>query len=145
MLDDVERRAFLVQPTRKHSIPFAVGLQIVELDEGAGQALGFPRRGRIAGAQAHHDVFHPNRLSRLERKIANDSVALVEQGNHRHPLGHRGDARRLDPRRQRFRGDLIVGQRLVGSGRVATGEGKRNHGSSEDARHAHAWSGVQAL
>ena len=120
-------------------------LQIVELDEGAGQALGFPRSGRIAGAEAHHNVFHPNRLARLQGKVANDSVALVEQGNHRHPLGHRGHARRIDPRGKRLGGDLIVGQWLVGTGRIASGNCQRKHGSSDDARHPHAWSGVQAL
>ena len=144
MLDDVERRAFLVQPARKHPIPFAVGLQIVELDEGAGQPFGLPRRGRIAGAQADRNVLDPDRVARLQGEIADDAVALVEQGDDRDALGHRGDAGGVDPRR-RFSGDnLVIDRGLLGSA-IARRERQANRGQPDGSHHGHAWSGVQAL
>jgi len=91
MLDHVERRAFLVQPAREDAFPGPAGLLDVKLDEGAGEALILPRRGRIAGPQPDHRVADANRLARLERDVADDSVALVEQAEHGDPLGHRGD------------------------------------------------------
>jgi len=144
MLDHVERRAFLVQPARKHPIPFAVGLEIVELDEGAGQPFGLPRRGRIAGAKADCDVLDPHRLAWLQGEIADDAVALVEQGDHCHAVGHRGHAGGIDPRRKLLDDDLVVGHRLVSSA-IARGERQANRGQPDGSRHGHAWSGVQAL
>jgi len=91
MLDDVERRAFLVQPPRKSAPRLAVGPDHVELDERTGQRVVLPRRAGLAGAEPDHRVADPDRLSRLERKVANDAVALVEEAEHRDPLGHRGD------------------------------------------------------
>jgi hypothetical protein len=97
MLDDVERRALLVQPAREDPLPAAPRLLDVELDEGAGQFLIFPRRRRIAGAQADDRVAEADRLPRLHRDVADDAVALVEQPEHRHALGHRGHpGNRLD-------------------------------------------------
>ncbi len=144
MLDDVERRAFLVQPARKHPVPALVGALDVELDEGAGQSLDLPRSGRIAGAQAHRDVLYPNRLAGLQREIADDPVALVEQRDHRHPLGHRRHARGINSRRERFGDDLILGHLLVLPA-VASGNRQTYRGKSKNASPAHAWSGVQAL
>ena len=89
MLDDVERRAFLVHPARKYTFPIGVGAADIELDEGAGQPLGLPRRGRVAGAEANQRILGADRLARLQGKIANDPVALVEQGDHRDALSHR--------------------------------------------------------
>ena len=93
MLDDVERRAFLVQPARKDPFPAHPRLFDVELDERPGEAVIFPRRGRIAGAQADHGVAEADRLSGLERDVADDAVALVEQPKHRDALAHRSHAR----------------------------------------------------
>ena len=52
VLDDVERRRFLVEPAGEDPLPVPVGPLHIELDEGAGQLLRLPRRGRLAGAQA---------------------------------------------------------------------------------------------
>ena len=142
MLDHVERRAFFVQPARKYPIPFAVGLEIVELDERAGQSLGFPRRGRIARPKANGDVLDPDRLTRLEREIADDPVALVEQGDHRHSIGHRGHARSVDPRRKGFGNDFILCHRLLA---IARRNREAQREQPKDARRNHVWSGVQAL
>jgi hypothetical protein len=92
MLDDVERWAFLVQPAREDPLPASSRLLDIELHEGAGEPLIFPRRGRVAGAQAHHGVAEADGLSRLERDVAHDSVALVEQPKHGDPLCHRSDS-----------------------------------------------------
>jgi len=70
----------------------AVGSQPVHLDEGAGQLSRFPRRARLAGTQPYGDVLHPHRLAWPERQVADDAVALVEQTQHRHSLGHRRHA-----------------------------------------------------
>ena len=67
----------------------------VELYEGASQLLVFPRRGRLASAQANDRVVHADRLTRLQRQVADYAVALVEETEHRDALGHGGDARLL--------------------------------------------------
>jgi hypothetical protein len=89
MLDDVERRRFLVDPARKDALPAAAGLLHIQLDERAGQFLIFPRRAGFAGAQADDRVLDLDRLARLQGQIAYDAVALVEEAQNRHPLGHR--------------------------------------------------------
>ena len=144
MLDHVERRTFLVQPARKHPIPSAVGPPIVELDERAGQSLGFPRRGRIARPKANGDVLDPHRLTRFEREITDDPVALVEQGDHRHAIAHRGHTSGVYPRRESFGDDLILGHRLILPA-IARRNRQAQRGESKDALCSHAWSGVQAL
>jgi len=97
MLDDVERRTFLVQPAREDPLPGSVGLGNVELDKCPREALIFPRRGGIASAQADDGIAHADRLAGFERDIADDAVALVEQPKHRDALAHRGHPRdRLD-------------------------------------------------
>jgi hypothetical protein len=73
----------------------ALGIAHVELDEGAGQLLDLPRGGGLAGAQADDDVADPHRMARLERQIARQAVALVEQADHRDPLRHRGRSGRF--------------------------------------------------
>jgi hypothetical protein len=64
MLDDVEARRFLVEPAGKDP---AEGLRAriahVDLDECAGQLLHLPRRGRLAGTQAHDDDAGAHRLA----------------------------------------------------------------------------------
>ena len=88
MLDDVERRRFLVEPAGENAAELAVRAAHVELDEGPGQLLGLPRRGRLAVAQPHDHVADPDGLAGPEREIALDAVALVEQAEHRDPFGH---------------------------------------------------------
>ena len=94
MLDDVERRRFLVEPAREDPLEAAVAIADVELDEGAGELLRLPRRGGLAGPEADHDVADAKRLAGLELDVARDAVALVEQADHRHPLRHRRGAGR---------------------------------------------------
>ena len=93
MLDDVERWAFLVQPTRKDPFPAPAGLFDIKLDERPGQALIVPRRGCVASAQANHGVAETDRLTGPQRDVADDAVALVEQSEHRNTLAHRGHPR----------------------------------------------------
>ena len=66
----------------------------VELDEGAGQLVLLPWRGVFAGAQPDDRIADPHRLPRLQRHVAADAVALVEQADDRDPLRHRRAARR---------------------------------------------------
>jgi hypothetical protein len=89
MLDDVERRRFLVQPAREDPLPLAVGAFDVDLDEGACQRLVLPRRGGLAGAQPDDDVLDPHRLAGPQRDVADDPVALVQQAEDGDPLRHR--------------------------------------------------------
>jgi hypothetical protein len=103
VLDDVERRGFLVQPARKHPLPELVGALDIELNEGPRQHFAFPRRGHFARAQAHNHVPDPHRLARLERQVADDAVTLVEQSKDGDAIGHRRHARLL-PGRRRSRG-----------------------------------------
>ena len=144
MLDHVERRAFLVDPARKHPFPIAVGALDVELDERAGHPLGLPRRGRIAGAKPDQSILGADRLAGLEREIADNAVALVEQGDHRHPVGHRRHPGGVDRRRQRFSDDLIFSRGIIRPG-VASGDDQAKRGTEEKATAAHALSGVHAL
>jgi hypothetical protein len=144
MLNDVERRAFLVQPTRKDPLPIGVGATHIELDEGARQPLGFPRRGRFASAQADHRILGADRLPWPEHEIAHDSVALVEQCDHRHALAHRRHARGIDRPRKRFGGHLVLGHRLLRR-TIAGGHRQADRGEQKDRLAAHPWSGVQAL
>jgi hypothetical protein len=92
VLDDVERRRFLVEPAREDAVPAAVGLLDVELDEGAGQLLLFPGRGGLAGAQSDDDVLPAHRLTGPESHILHDAVALVEDAQDGHALRHRSHA-----------------------------------------------------
>jgi hypothetical protein len=109
VLDDVERGRFLVDPAGKNALPLLVGPLDIELDESPGQGLRFPWRRFLAGTQAHDRILDPHRLSRLQREVANDAVALVEKAEHRDPLRHRRDAGNRD----------IVGRLIDGDG--ATG------------------------
>ena len=144
MFDDVERRAFLIHPAREDALPIAVRTPDVELDERPGEPLGLPRRSRIAGAKPDQRVLGADRLAGLEREIADDTIALVEQGDHRHPLGHRCHPGGVDRRRKRFGNDFIVGSSVVRL-LVARSDNQAERGNSKCAAAVHAWSGVQAL
>jgi hypothetical protein len=114
----------------------------VDLDEGAGQLLRLPRRGRLARAQADDDVLHPNRLARLQRQILDDAVALVEQAQHRHALGHWRYARLLGGGARHGDCDGIAFGRLIVAA-VAAGEHRQCR--QDKGCGSHYWSGVQAL
>ncbi len=143
MLDDIERRRFLVQPAREHPLPAAVGALDIELDERPGQGLALPRRGRFARAQADDRVADPDRLTGPQREVADDAVALVQQAEDRDPLGHRRHPglpglRPGGVKRHRLPGRLALGLGIAIA--AARGERRRNHKSY---RRAHAQSGVQ--
>ncbi|AHE53071.1 hypothetical protein NX02_06705 [Sphingomonas sanxanigenens DSM 19645 = NX02] len=94
----------------------------VELDEGAGQLLGLPRRGLLARAQADHRIADPHCLARLELDLARQAVALVEEADHRLALRHRRRLRRPGIAGLRRFLDLDHGRRR-GDGRIAGGYG----------------------
>jgi hypothetical protein len=140
VLDDVERRRFLVKPAREGAFPALVRLLHVELDERAGQLLVLPRCGCFARAQAHDHVLPAHRLSRVKRDILDDAVALVENAENRDPLRHRRHATfaiggRGDlPRRGRRRVPLL-------GAFAARRERKRSDQRSSQG--AHVYSGSQ--
>jgi hypothetical protein len=92
VLDDVERRRFLVKPAGKNPVPALVGLLHVDLDERTGQLLLLPRCSRLARAQPHDDVLPAHRLARVQRDILDDAVALVEDAEDGYALRHRSHA-----------------------------------------------------
>jgi hypothetical protein len=151
MLDDVERRRLLVQPAREHPVERPLGIGDVELDEGAGQLLDLPGRAGLAGAQPDDDVADPQRLAGLQRQIALDAVALVEQADDRHPVVHRRRSRRhggdglRNVDRLRFGAGLAVALPLGRAlGAAAGGERRNQREAGTGGGAAHASSGVQA-
>ena len=145
MLDDVERRAFLVEPAGKDPLPRPAGLLDVELDEGARQAVIFPRRGRIARAQPHHRVAEADRLPRLQRDVTHDAVALVEQPEHRDALAHRGHPRhRRDRPGHVDRDGVGAVDRLVAVARELVAARGKRHQRDEDEAAGQDYSGFHA-
>jgi len=141
MLDDVERRRFLVEPAREHPLQAPVGSIDIKLHERSGQRLALPRGGRLARAQAHHHILDPHRLARPERDVADDPVALVEQAEHGDTLRHRRHpglvARGLgDGGGHRPAGRLPPGIAVAAAG------AERQHDQRGDRR-PHGQSGVQ--
>jgi hypothetical protein len=150
VLDHVERRRFLVEPTGEDPLELALRIADVELDEGAGQLLLLPGRGRLASAQANDHVADAECLTGLHRQIAFDAVALVQQADHRHALGHgRGAGRRSDLRLRNVNGHrlglgLLLLRRRHGR-TVAGGKQQQCHGGHRKAGRSGAHqSGVQA-
>jgi hypothetical protein len=89
VLNDVAFRPVPEEPAGEDAIPFVVPrLAHVELHEGAGLGRVFPRCGLLARAHAHHGGAPAERLARLHLKIAGEAVALVEDADHGHTLGH---------------------------------------------------------
>jgi hypothetical protein len=134
MLDDVERRRFLVNPSRKDAFPAAVGLLHVELDERPGQFLIFPWRARFAGAQADDRVLDLKCLARLQGHIADDAIALVEEAQNGDPLGHGGHPNDSSGTR-RIRADGS-GACLLAGVAIAAGGGKRKDQHRNGETHA---------
>jgi hypothetical protein len=89
VLDDVQRRTLLVEPSRKRPPPLLIRTAHVQLHERAGQLLLLPRRGALARTQPNDRIADAQRLARLHRQIAADAIALVEQADDRHALRHR--------------------------------------------------------
>jgi hypothetical protein len=142
VLDDVERRRFLVQPARKHPLPAPVGQLDVELDERPGQHFILPRRGRLAGAQPHDDVLEAHRLAGPQRQVADDPIALVEQAEDRDALGHRRDARLGAGRRCGGRGGPLSRRLPLGLAAAVAAGGAQADGNQQSRSATHAQSGV---
>jgi hypothetical protein len=153
MLDDVAVGPFLEQPARKDAVPFVVALFLHrQLDKGAGFGRRFPWRGLFASAQSDHRAAYPGAVAGAHFQIANQAIALVQQRNDRHPVGHR--RRAFDPAallRHRPRSSdfgFNLGRRRRISGAVAASQQQRRHQSSAKcsnraARH-HSAPGCQA-
>jgi hypothetical protein len=112
----------------------------VELDEGAGQLLLFPRGGLLARAEADDRVLPADRLTRPKGHVLDDPVALVENPQHRDALGHRSHSA-LPGRGHR---DLLVRRSrriLLLRALAAGGERKRDEERSGELRHF--YSGIQ--
>lgn len=62
-----------------------------QLDEGSGFLRAFPLGGALAGAQADDRAANADAFAGLERHIAHEAVALVEEAEHRNPFFHRRD------------------------------------------------------
>jgi hypothetical protein len=146
MLDDVERRTFLVEPSGEDPAPLVVGPLHVELHERAGQLLILPRRAGFAGAQADDGIADPHRLSRLQRDVADDPVAFVEEAEDGHPFRHRSHAGvGIDGFRNIDRYRILVRPLDLRRPAVAGGRRRQKAGQTEESRRAdHAYSGVQA-
>jgi hypothetical protein len=148
VLDGVEPRRFLVEPAREDPAEILrARIADVDLDEGAGQLLHLPGRGRLAGAQPHDDVAGADRLAGAQRKFTHLAVALVEQPQHPDALGHRrgagrelGDGLRDVDGLDFFRILLVL---LLGALRRAGGEGKHRREEWDRASLRHAQSGIQ--
>ena len=113
----------------------------LELDESAGQLFALPGRGRLARQQPNHCVPYPDRLARLHRQVADNTVALVEKADDRDPLGHR-----CHPRLGSGAGALLLLLRLVlllpGLVTAAAGRADRQR-QHEDEGTGHVYSGIQ--
>jgi hypothetical protein len=147
VLDDVERRALLVDPAGEDSPERALAIGGIDLDEGPGELLGLVRRGRLAGAQPDDDVVVAHRLARPQGDVAGDSVAFVDEADHRDSLRHRSrtGGERVGGSAYRLRLDLAVGH-LVLPAPAARGErGQAGECGGGEEKPAHgAYSGVQA-
>jgi hypothetical protein len=148
MLDDVERRRLLVEPAREDAVEGALGIGDVQLDESAGQLLNLPGRGGLAGAEANDDVADAQRLAGLQRQIALDAVALVEEADDGDALVHRrrprslgGDGLRDVDRLRGFARLALPFGRALGT---AGGHRRERREEQDGGGAAHASSGVQA-
>jgi hypothetical protein len=139
MLDVVERRRFLVQPAREDPAPRLVGPFDIDLDEGAGELLLLPRRGRLARPEAHEQVLPARRLAGMQRDILHDSVALVEDPEDRDALRHRSHSALAGCGRRGFAGGWAAGVLLLGA---APASGERECQQQRCASSSHAYSGI---
>jgi hypothetical protein len=131
------------------------------LSERAGQLLDFPRGRRLASLKSHHNITDAHGLTGLERQIARQAVALVEQAEHRNTLCHRRClANRLSRRLYGF--SLGSGLRGLGGlcrswlgafrrkavlerrGSLPRGNRSRRDAQSHQAEPLHAASGLHA-
>ena len=120
----------------------AVRTKPVDLDEGAGELLRFPRCRRFAGKQPHRDILDAHRLPRTQRKVADDAVALVEQAHHGDALGHRRHPWLLGSGARHVDRDRLGLGRLFAT--VAAARGQQQSDWKEDRSTGHAYSGFHA-
>ena len=153
VLDDVQRRRFLVHPAREDALKLILRVANVELHKGPGQFLHLPRSSRLAGAKPNGDVAGANRLTRLQLDLTRDTVALVEQPKHRNSLRHRrrtgrnGGHRLRNVHRARLGFVLLIALHLLGGAVLLPAGGKREQegkAAGTEKAAAHPWSGVQA-
>jgi hypothetical protein len=143
VLDDVERRRFLVQPARKDSAHALVRTLDVDLHESARQLLHLPRGGLLASAEPDDQVLPSPRLAGAHGDVADDSIALVQYPEDSDALGHRRDARGAGAAGGVFGSGRIA--LLLAVGPVAAKQREAKRGQKAEA-HGHAepaHSGVQ--
>jgi hypothetical protein len=91
VLNDVQRRRFLVEPAGEHAVPASVRFLHIDLDERSGELLCLPWSGRLACPEAHEQILPARRLTGVKSDRLHDAVALVEDAEHGDPLRHRRD------------------------------------------------------
>jgi hypothetical protein len=113
--------------------------------------LDLPGRRRLAIAQAHDHVADADRLAGTQGQVPLEAIALVEQANHRNPLGHRSRSRREAFHGLRDVDGLILDRRRIlpivvdRPLRRAGGERERRRKAEDRGEAAHRdQSGVQA-
>jgi len=118
----------------------AVGLLDVDLDEGSGQFLLFPRRACLAGAKTDDDVLPSRRLAGTKRDVLDDAVSLVEDAEDCNALRHRRDAVLAG----RSRCDLAHPRpRRAGLLATLAAGGKRKPDQQQASLAKHLYSGIQ--
>jgi hypothetical protein len=137
VLDDIQRRRFLVEPAGEDAAELAVRPAHVQLDERAGQLLGLPRGSGLAVAQPHDHIADADGLAGPQRQIALDAVALVEQAEHRDPFRHGRRAGR-ELRHRLGHVDRLVLDRRVILAAALVGTPGRAGGEREQRREASA-------
>jgi hypothetical protein len=140
MLNQVERRRFLIKPARKDTVPAPVGLLHIDLYKSAGQFLLFPWGSRLTGAKAHDHVLPSNRLAGMKRDVLNDAVALVENAENRCALGHWSNTALAIG----GRGNLApASQGRILSGPTLAARSERERGEQGCSEVLHVYSGIQ--
>ena len=140
MLDDVERRGFLVQPSGEDAVPPLVGLLHIYLNERTRQLLWLPGSRCFTCPKPDDHVLPASRLAGVQRDILDDAVTLVENAKHRHALRHWRHPSLAVSRR----GGLARGRkgRVLLLGALAAGD-KRKRDQQRNCGLSHAYSGIE--
>jgi hypothetical protein len=111
----------------------------IDLHECPSQFLRLPWRGGFTGAQANGHVLDAHRLAGPQRQVADDAVALVQEAEHRDPLGHRRDSGLLRRCARHIHGDwLIVGRFIPGPVAGRRRQGQRDREKWQGPLHAYS-------
>jgi hypothetical protein len=90
MLNNVAVWAFLKKPAGEDASPFVVlWAADIKLHKGAGFRCFFPWCSGFTCAQANDGIAHTQRTTGLQRQIAGEAVAFVEQADDSHAILHR--------------------------------------------------------